>query len=102
LQAIGSPKIETPDHQTGQGAHDHGIQEGQDLTYTATVEVLPEIEVKGYTGLSLTREKAEVGDADVETVLKNLQESQAQLTPVTGGLTLADGTQSSRPVEKGD
>jgi trigger factor len=102
IQAVGSPQIETPDHKTGAGAHDHSIGEGQDLTFTATVEVLPEIEVKGYTGVARTREKAEIGDADVDKVIANLRDSQAQLVPPAGGLVMADGSSSSRAVRKGD
>src|SRR5688572_2592032 len=43
IMAIGRPQIDTPDHQHGAGSHDHSIQEDQDLKYTATVEVMPEI-----------------------------------------------------------
>src|SRR5690242_20711502 len=38
LKTIGAPKIDTPDHNTGEGAHDHSLKENQDLTYIATVE----------------------------------------------------------------
>lgn len=82
IRAVGSPQIETPDHQTGQGSHDHSIKDGQDLTFTATVEVLPEIEVKGYTGLSLTRKKTDITDGEVDGVVRNIQDSQAQLIPL--------------------
>lgn len=102
LQAVGSPKIETPEHQHGAGEHDHSLEEGKDLTFTATVEVLPEIEVKGYTGISLTEGKAEVTAKDAETVIQGLLDSQAQLVPASSGLVGADGASSSRPVKKGD
>ena len=102
LQAIGRPKIETPDHKTGAGDHDHGILENQDLTFTAEVEVLPEIEVKGYTGIALERESADITDKDVQLVVNNMRESQAEMIPATGGLANADGTMSSRPVKMGD
>ena len=84
LRAVGSPKIDTPDHKTGAGEHDHTLHEDKDLTFTATVEVLPELEVKGYTGLSLKREKVEVGEKDVDGIVQNLRDSQAQLVPVEG------------------
>src|SRR5262249_35917695 len=102
LKPVGSPDIQTPDHNTGAGDHDHGINEGQDLTFTAEVEVLPEIEVKNYTGVALTQGKLEVTDKDVDDVVKGLLDSQAQLVPVTGGLAMPDGSTSSRPVQKGD
>jgi trigger factor len=102
LMAVGRPTIESPEHQHGSGAHDHGVQEDKDFTFTATVEVLPEIEVKGYTGISLTQEKKEVNNMDVDKVVQGMLDSQAQITPVGGGLAMADGSTTSRPVQKGD
>ena len=60
LMTIGSPKIDTPEHKTGDGAHDHTLHENQDLTFIATVEVMPEVKVKGYTGISVTQDKVEI------------------------------------------
>lgn len=102
IKTVGSPKIETPDHKTGAGEHDHALGEDQDLTYTATVEVLPELQIKSYTGVSLTKENVDVKDADVEVVVKNLLDSQAELIPAAGGLVGADGKETSRPVRKLD
>ncbi len=102
LKAVGSPSIESPDHKTGEGEHDHGVQEGKDFTYIATVEILPEIEPKGYTGISLVRDIHEVTDEQVEEVVNNLRNSQAELIPATGGLLAADGSASSRPVRTTD
>ncbi len=102
LSPVGQPKIDTSAHKTGEGAHDHSIQEDQDLVYTAIVEIFPEVQAKNYTGLKLNREVVSVTDEMVEKVVKNLLDSQAQLVPVGGGLAKADGTSSSRPAEKGD
>ena len=102
LKAIGRPTIDTPNNKTGAGEHDHTLKENEDLTFTATVEVLPEIQVKGYTGVSLTKEKIDVTDDDVEKVVTNLLDSQAQLVPASSGLAAADGSNASRPVRKKD
>jgi len=102
VRAVGSPKIESPEHKTGEGAHDHAISEDKEFTYTATVEVLPEIDVKGYTGVSLTKTKIEVKDEEVSKILENIRNSQAELIPAAGGLVGADGKQSSRPVRTSD
>jgi trigger factor len=102
VMAVGRPTIESPDHKHGDGDHDHGIHEDKDFTFTATVEVLPEIEVKNYTGVALTQEKKEVTNVDVDKVIEGMIDSQAELVPVGGGLVLADGNESSRPVKKGD
>lgn len=102
IPAIGRPQIESPEHQHGEGEHDHAIHEDKDLTFTATVEVLPEIEVKSYTGISVTKEKTELAADAVDGVIKNLLDSQAEMVPVSGGLVGADGKPASRPVKKGD
>jgi len=102
LRTVGNPKIETPDHQTGAGAHDHTLHDDHDLVYTATFEVMPELTVKDYTGIALKQEKIEITAEQVEKVVENLHNSQAELVPISGGLALADGTTSSRPVQKGD
>src|SRR6185295_17752485 len=102
IRAVGAPKVDAPDHQHGKGDHDHGIQEDKDFTFTAEVEVMPDIEVKGYSGLSLKRENAEVKDGDVTKVIEALIDSQAELIPVGGGLAMADGSMSSRPAQMKD
>lgn len=99
LMTVGRPTIEAAEHKTGAGEHDHTIQEGQDLVYTATVEVIPELEVKSYTGLALTREKVEVGAADVEKVVEGLRDSHAELVPVAAD---AEGKSPARTAKKGD
>ncbi len=102
LRAVGSPKIEAKDFKTGEGAHDHGIREDQDFTYIATVEVMPELEIKSYTGLSLTKPKVKVTEEDVVKVIEGFRNAHAQLTPVSGGLVLGDGSASSPPIKKGE
>lgn len=57
-----------------------GASEG--FVYQMTVDVPPVIEVKGYTGLSLVKEKIEVVDHEVEENLKGLQERMTQLIPI--------------------
>ena len=91
IKAVGNPKIETPDHQTGAGGQDHTLHEDKDLTFIATVEVLPEIEAKGYTGVSLTREKVEVTADDVQKVISGLMDQHAELVPTTAGTAAKKG-----------
>ena len=45
------------------------VQDGADLTFTAEVDVRPEIELPEYTGIPVTVDDATVTDADVETQL---------------------------------
>jgi trigger factor len=53
------------------------------LRYHATVEVKPDVTVEGYTGLSVDRPLLPVTDEDVTAALGRLQQSLAQLRPVT-------------------
>ncbi len=83
LKAVGSPQIETGDeHKTGAGEHDHTIDETKDFTFTATVDILPEIEVKGYTGLALTKDSDKVTKEDIEKTISQVLDSQSSLTTV--------------------
>ncbi|MDI6809401.1 MAG: trigger factor [Candidatus Eisenbacteria bacterium] len=55
---------------------------GEPLSFKATVEIWPEIEVHGYDGLKVTRENFETAGDDVEKELLRLQEIAAKLETV--------------------
>ena len=61
------------------------------LTYTAHLEVAPEVPLARYKKLSLTRPKSQVGDEAVDQVLKRLQETHAELKPVLEPRAAAPG-----------
>ncbi len=69
-----------------------GIQSEHSFTYSATVEVEPVVEPRGYTGLELTREDTSVTDQDMEKRLEELRNLYS---------TLAD-VEAERPVQMGD
>lgn len=103
LKTVGQPKIEASDEfKTGEGEHDHTLREDHDLTYVATVEVMPELSINNFKGIFIKKEDASVTDEQVEKVIENLRNSYAELVPASGGITLANGKESSRPVQKGD
>ncbi len=103
LKTVGRPKIETPQHKTGADEHAHTIETGQELVYTAQVDILPEVELKDYTGIPLKENSVDLTDKDIETVISAIADSQAQLIPVTGGLVGADGKpMGGREARKGD
>jgi trigger factor len=52
------------------------MKPGGDLTYTASIEVYPEIETIDASMISLTRPQTEVIDADVEDMLMTLREQR--------------------------
>lgn len=102
LKTIGQPKIQTPQHQTGEGAHDHTLDENQDLSYEATFEVMPDLKMKGYSGISVEQEKVEITDEQVEKAIESLRQSHGQLVSVVSESHLSESTQTSRVVQMGD
>ncbi|MFI5099801.1 MAG: trigger factor, partial [Actinomycetes bacterium] len=66
------------------------VEDGADLTFTAEVDVRPEIELPDYTGIPVTVDDATVSEEDVAEQLRSLQARFASLTVV------------DRPVEDGD
>jgi trigger factor len=71
LRVVGDPHID-----------DLSISEGEPLKFRATIEVLPEFELKDYKGLKLTKRVAAVTDEDVEHTLDHLRQSAAEFVPV--------------------
>ncbi len=89
IQAVGQPQINNDKHDDDHSSH--LLDENKELAFTATVEVLPEIEVKGYTGLAVTRGSETVTDADVQKSLDQMLDSQAELNPAAEGATAKKG-----------
>ena len=59
-------------------------EEEKPFSFQVTVETWPEVEVKSYKGLSLERERIEISDEEVETVLEMKREENADFLPVEG------------------
>ena len=57
---------------------------GKDFVFSATVEVVPEVDPVGYKGIPVTREKVSVTDDDVSAAFERLRESFAQFHVVEG------------------
>jgi len=70
LNPAGMPKIE------GQENTDSGFK------YTATFEVYPEIELKGFDDISVERESAEIGEADIDNMVEKLRKQRIEWTEV--------------------
>ena len=81
LQPVASPVIEPGE-----------IEPGKDFQFSATVEIKPDIQLEGYTGLTIEGKKEEIKEEEVEERLKNLQDLHANLK------TLAE----PRPIQSGD
>ncbi len=71
LRVIGEPRI-----------NEISISEGDPFKFTASVEVLPEIELKEYKGIKVTKQLAPVTDEDVEKAINALRENAVEFVPV--------------------
>ncbi len=80
IRPLGSPALE-------KGV----LTDSEDFTYSATVEVPPEIHIEGYLGVELEKAEPEVTDAQVDERVERLREVHAHLNPV-----------EDRPVQDGD
>jgi len=68
---------------------DEGIKEGESFRYTATVEVLPEIEPSDYFGVEVKQRVPSITDDDVETAVRNKQREMTDFKSVEGRNTQA-------------
>jgi trigger factor len=66
------------------------IGEGKDFVYTATVIVVPEVQLGEYKGLEVTKPVYEVKDEEVENELKSMQQKNARVETKEEG-TVAKG-----------
>ena len=67
LNPVGQPKID--------GIAD---KEGQDVEFLAVFEVFPEVSLKDFSKIKVTRPVAEVGDKDVKKMIEQLRNQQAK------------------------
>jgi trigger factor len=79
LSPAGNPRIEP-----------QSIDEGQDLRYTATFEVFPEVALQPMESLELERVTAEVTGSDIDAMIERLRKQQMKYTPVTRAAAAGD------------
>ena len=79
LETIGMPKIDLDK-----------LAPNNELTYKATVSLMPTVELPDLKKISVKREVKEVTDAQIDEVLENLQKLQAKEVLKTGAATEAD------------
>jgi len=76
---------------------DLNTHDGEPLTFKASFEVLPEIQVEGYKELRADHPEINVADEEVEQALANLREQHATYTTVEGrALAEGDYAQASK------
>lgn len=76
LRVVGSPRI------------DKGEQ--GDLSFVATVELVPEFGEIDVAKLNVVRHVAEIGDADIDQMIENLRQQRRTWVPVTRGAKEGD------------
>lgn len=64
---------------------------GEAIRFTASFDVMPEIQLGDYKGVKIEKPNIQVSDEDVEAEIKALQERQASFDPVEEDRALADG-----------
>jgi trigger factor len=82
LRVVGEPQIK---------ADDISCREGEPLRFTASVTVLPEVKLKDYKGIKVTKRIAKITDENVDHVIEQMRQNAAQLVPV-----------EDRPAQAGD
>jgi len=71
LRPAGGPRIEPIN-----------VEPGAELRYAAVFEVMPDIQLKPFDTLSLERPTAQIGEADVDAMLENMQRQRPVFTEV--------------------
>lgn len=74
LEVVSRPEIET----------NHEIEEGKAFSFSAVVEIKPEIELKNYLGVEVERVKFAIEDDQVDEALRRFQDGHARLELVEG------------------
>lgn len=69
---------------------DIDFKEGAALKFKAEIEVKPQVEVKDYTGMEVTKQVVEITDREVDTSLNYLRDDFAELHPVQREAKLYD------------
>ena len=79
LAPAGSPRIEP-----------QSVAEGQDLTYVATFEVLPEVTLRPFDSLEIECITAEVTEGDIDAMIERLRKQQMKYAAVTRAAASGD------------
>jgi trigger factor len=71
LRPLGTPELSSID-----------FDRGKPLAFTAEFEIRPQVEIKDYRGLKLTKRVYDVPDSDIDATLEALRDSAAELIEV--------------------
>lgn len=65
--------------------------EGQELNYTAQVDLIPEVELKKYKGLPIKKKEGKIGEEDIDVVIRNLLDPKAELENLSSDAKVEKG-----------
>ena len=74
VRPAGQPKIETAN-----------MNEGEDLSFTATFEVFPEITLGDFSKIEVEKRQAKINDKDIDTMIETLREQRKHYHQVDRG-----------------
>lgn len=80
LDPVAYPKIAFPN-----------INEGQAFSFSAEIEVRPEVQVEKYENLPVLKEKLEIPEDQIDKILENIRSNQAETTTVFEDRALRQG-----------
>ena len=96
LQPAGAPRIEKQ------------VDDGKHFAYVATVEIMPQVELRGMDTIEVERPEVDIDDADVDVMIEKLREQKATWTTVErasrdGDCVVCDfhGTLAGEPIKGG-
>jgi len=67
------------------------LEESSQFNFTAEFEIRPEVVLKKTEGLKVEKEKADISEEKVESILTQIRESRSQLVPIFEDRTAANG-----------
>lgn len=73
LKVFGDPSFE-----------DVTVESGKPISFSATIESVPDVSIPDYSGWSFTREVSEVDKAAIQGPIDNMLEQGAELAPISG------------------
>ncbi len=76
LEPMALPEVE---------AEKFSIEEGKPFQYEVEIEVRPNIDVKNYVGVKVSKPSYTAEEREIDEVLKDIQESKAELAPAEDG-----------------
>ena len=88
FKALDEHKIEPLDSPT---IESDILEQGKPFKYSALVEIMPDVQIKDYAGLQVTKEIFVLNPDSITGEIKRMQENMAQLVPLDEGATVENG-----------